>query len=217
MKKRGICLQKYFAGSHSAQIISFDLLLGILIFIGAFIFVLKQIDSLVAASPVKLKLEPDLVFNSLELNIKNQEYEEQTGNKAFLDNYKIDESQLMRFERLPYNDNDNNDFNDLQSLVIKKLGVQNLDVSFCVYFEDKSSNIIPVNEKSGIGLSDSEAKIFVGRNNFGMVECGSLIDLNFLLPSMPQCSDYYTHSLNIFKPVIRQGKIMKMNILFCGK
>ena len=71
------------------QLLSFDLVLGVLIFIAAFIFMLKQVDKIIINQNIRLNLQSDIVFNSLEINLKNPKYSESTGNKAFIDNFKI--------------------------------------------------------------------------------------------------------------------------------
>jgi hypothetical protein len=199
MKKRG-------------QLISFDLVLGILIFITAFIFILNQVDNLIVKSHVKLNLQSDFVFNNLELNLKSSKYTD-TGKTPFLSNYKIDEKGLSDFQSLNYNDDDSDDFNDMKSLLIKNLNIPDLNLNFCIYFVNKTNKIVDINGYVGIGLSSSDAKIYVGNN----IECQETMGSNNLIVAKPYCSEYYTHASNVFKPVVRQGKIMKMNILICGK
>lgn len=200
MKKRG-------------QLISFDLVLGILVLIVGIIFSLTQIDRLYPRSDLKLNLQPDFVFNNLELNLKNKRYAASTGFFSFIDNFKIDDSQLINFDTLSYDDSDGNDFNDMKSIAIKTLDLSGLNLNFCLYFEDKDGNIVTVNGKSGIGFSSLKSEIYVAKK----VECNSIIPAVPLLKAVPDCSDYYTHAINFFKPVVRQKKVMKMNILICGR
>lgn len=197
------------------QIISFDLVLGMLIFIIAAIFLLIQIDKLIPESADDLNIQSDFVFNNLELNLKNPKYASSTGNKGFLDNYKISEEELKKFQNLPYEDSDENDFNDIKSLAIKNLQFTGLIVDFCIFFENKDSNLIEINGKSGIGKNNANEKIFVGKNINGQIGCNENMEDNTI--AFPECSDFYSNAIKIFKPVVRQNQIMKMNILLCGK
>ena len=213
MKKRGRFLQ-YIFGNPSSQLISFDLVFGILILILGTTFVLKQIDKISASPAAKLNLQSDFLFNKLELDLKNKKYFASTGFHEFIDNFKVNEEELNNFQNLPYDSEDGNDFNDMKSLAIKNLNVHGLNLDFCLYFENKTGYLVPIQRKTGIGHSNLNSKIYVGENNF---ECNQTISQGIPLRAVPECSDYYNHAVNVFKPVIRQKKVMKMNILICAK
>lgn len=226
MKKRGRFFKDIFGKlkclpvscklpiNHSSQLIGFDLIFGVLILILGIAFTLKQIDKISASPTAKLNLQSDFVFNNLELSLKNKKYFASTGFHEFIGNFNINEEELKNFQGLPYDDEDGDDFNDIKSIALKALSIPNLNLDFCLYFENKTGYIIPIQGKTGIGSSGRNSKIYVGEKNS---ECNQIVSSEISLKAAPECSDYYDHASNVFKPVIRQRKIMKMNILICAK
>ncbi len=131
---------------RKAQVISLDLVLAILVFVGiiaTFFYVVSLFSFQSQTSNVQRQGEDLPRF--LQQNVSSF---------GFIEDNQIDLQKINSFSNM--------DYAQLQ----KALG---LSVDFCIYFEDENGNIIPVNNKLGLG-SD---KVNFGQNQ--SFQCGIAI------------------------------------------